>query len=148
MWLAVEELFEGIRKLLRDGSGKRSGLFNIPWSRAMFLFWCDVADSPVESWLRSSLVIRKRRFDALFDYQNLAADVSRYEIRYTSKRDFKLLQRMAGLFGMVAVSRGVEDNEEIIHRFETGTVLKVCILITFILCILITFLFYTSGSDA
>jgi hypothetical protein len=34
---------------------------------------------------------------------------------------------MAGLFGMIAVSRGIEDNEEIVHRFETGTVLKVSI---------------------
>ena len=33
---------------------------------------------------------------------------------------------MSGLFGMVAVAKETEQGQEAIHRFETGTQLRVC----------------------
>ena len=68
----------------------------------------------------------ERRFDAAFNFQQVHRDTTRLEITYRTKRDFKRLQWVSGLFGMVAVAKETEQGQEAIHRFETGTVLRVC----------------------
>jgi hypothetical protein len=50
----------------------------------------------------------------------------RLEMQHRSKKEFRRLQGVSGLFGMVAVAKETEQGQEAIHRFETGTQLRVC----------------------
>ena len=68
----------------------------------------------------------ERRFDASFNYQQLSRDFVRRQITYRSKRDFKRLQWVSGIFGLVGVSQMTEQGGDNVSRFRTGTILRVC----------------------
>jgi len=125
-WDNVEAVFRGIRDVLRSGSGMRSGSFDMQFSMATFLFWNQVTDTATGDWRRSAQQVLERRFDAAFNFQQVHRDTTRLEITCRTKRDFNRLQWASGLFGMVAVAKETEQGQEAIHRFETGTQLRVC----------------------
>ena len=56
----------------------------------------------------------------------MSRDVHRQEITHRSAKDFKRLQMVSGIFGLVAVSAPTEQGSDNIMRFKTGTNLRVC----------------------
>lgn len=125
-WGTVDEMFERARGVLRDGSGVRSGSFEVQWSLNELRFWNQVSDTAIGDWKHSTVTRIERRFDAAFNFQQLSRDVRRSEITYRSKEDFRRLQMVSGIFGLVGVSREAEQGAENISRFQTGTNLRVC----------------------
>ena len=126
MWGGVDDIFARARMALRDGNGVRSGSFEMPWTYAEWRFWNQVSDTKPDDWARSTVSVMDRRFDAAFNYQQLHRDVSRAEVTYKSKQDFRRLQMVSGLFGLVGVSAQTEQGGQNIARFRTGTNLRVC----------------------
>ena len=124
-WDNMELVFAGIRGVLRCGSGARSGSFETPWSLQTFRFWNQVTDTKRSDWARSASQTKESRFDATFNYQQVHRDIERLEVVYKSKRDMRRLQMVSGFFGMVAVAKETEQGQDAIHRFETGTNLRV-----------------------
>ena len=125
-WENVEALFAGVRNVLRSGSGIRSGSFDVQWTINTWRFWNQVTDTPPEAWSKSAQQILEGRFDATFNMQQVHRDIVRLEVQYKSISDFRRLQMVSGWFGMVAVARETEQGQQAVHRFETGTNLRVC----------------------
>ena len=98
----------------------------MPWTHAEWRFWNQAPDTKPDDWSRSTVSVMDRRFDAAFNYQQLHRDVSRAEVTYKSKQDFRRLQMVSGLFGLVGVSAQTEQGGQNISRFRTGTNLRVC----------------------
>lgn len=124
-WDNMELVFAGVRGVLRCGSGSRSGSFETPWSLQTFRFWNQVTDTNRREWARSATQTKESRFDATFNFQQVHRDIERLEVVYKSKRDMRRLQMVSGFFGMVAVAKETEQGQQAIHRFETGTNLRV-----------------------
>ena len=125
-WDNVEEVFRGMRDTLRAGSGLRSGSFEMQFAMSTFRFWNQVTDTSTGDWRRSAEQVVERRFDAAFNFQQLHRDTVRLETQHRTKKEFKRLQMVSGFFGMVAVAKETEQGQEAMHRFETGTQLRVC----------------------
>ena len=126
MWRTMDDLFERARVVLRDGTGMRSGMFQVDMDLSEMRFWNQVTDTKPGDWTHTTETRVERRFDAQFNYQQLSRDVYRQEITYRSKSDFQRLQRVSGLFGLVGVSAVTEQGGDNISRFKTGTNLRVC----------------------
>jgi len=126
MWGVMDDMFSCARGVLRDGSGVRSGSFTMPFSLAEFRFWNQVSDTDPASWSTTQETKMERRFDASFNYQQLSRDFVRRQITYRSKGDFKRLQMVSGIFGLVGVSQMTEQGGDNVSRFRTGTILRVC----------------------
>ena len=58
--------------------------------------------------------------------QQVHRDIVRLEVQYKSRKDFKRLQMASGFFGMVAVAKETEQGQQAVHRFQTGTNLRIC----------------------
>ena len=125
-WATMDDLFERARAVLRDGNGLRSGTFELQWGMAELRFWNQVSDTKEGDWSHTMATRLERRFDASFNYQQLSRDVHRQEITYRSKSDFKRIQFVSGIFGLVAVRADTEQGGDNIMRFKTGTNLRVC----------------------
>ena len=125
-WDTMDDMFARARAVLRDGSGMRSGAFDMQWSMGEFRFWNQVSDTAEGDWAHSTVTRMDRRFDASFNFQQLSRDVRRAEITYKSKQDFKRLQMVSGIFGLVGVAREAQQGASIVSRFRTGTNLRVC----------------------
>lgn len=125
-WSTMDDLFERARTVLRDGSGVRSGSFDVQWSMGELRFWNQVSDTPDADWKHTVVTRVERRFDANFNFQAMTRDVHRSEITYKSKKDFKRIQFVSGIFGLVGVSREAEQGADQVSRFCTGTNLRMC----------------------
>ena len=90
-WDAMGDMFARARAVLRDGSGMRSGSFEMQWSMGELRFWNQVSDTAEADWAHSTVARTDQRFDALFNFQQLTRDVRRSETTYKSKKYFKRL---------------------------------------------------------
>ena len=97
-WNTIDDMFARARAVLRDGSGMRSGAFDMQWSMGECRFWNQVSDTAEGDWAHSTVTRMDRRFGASFNFQHLSRDVRRAEITYKSKQDFKRLQMVSGIF--------------------------------------------------
>jgi hypothetical protein len=125
-WGTMDDMFARARAVLRDGSGMRSGAFDMQWSMGELRFWNQVSDTAEGDWAHSTVTRVDRRFDGSFNFQQLSRDVRRSEITYKSKQDFKGLQMVSGIFGLVGVAREAQQEASNVSRFRTGTNLRVC----------------------
>ena len=84
-----------------DGSGMRSGAFDMQWSMGELRFWNQVSDAAEGDWAHSTVTRVDRRFDASFNFQQLSRDVRRSEITCKSKQDSRRPKVVSGVFGLV-----------------------------------------------
>jgi hypothetical protein len=57
-----------------DGSGMRSGAFDMQWSMGELRFWNQVSDAAEGDWAHSTVTRVDRRFDASFNFPQLSRD--------------------------------------------------------------------------
>jgi hypothetical protein len=68
-WGTMDDVFARARVVLRDGSGMRSGAFDMQWGMGELRFWNQVSDAAEGDWAHSTVTRVDRRFDASFNFQ-------------------------------------------------------------------------------